>query len=72
MPGQNATASTMRCPLIRYTTAQARISKGGIEAELQVKRAEGRRAADHELDGEVYDARQRATKHPSAQFRERT
>jgi hypothetical protein len=33
-------------------------------AEQQVKSAKGRPAAEFIIDGEVYEARQRATKHP--------
>lgn len=39
--------------------------------EQQVKSAKGRPAVEFVIDGEVYEARQHATKHPSGRFRER-
>ena len=41
-------------------------------AEPQVKSAKGWPAVEFMIDGEVYEARQRATKHPPGQFREHT
>jgi hypothetical protein len=43
-----------------------------VEVEQQVKSAKGKPTVEFMIDGEVYEARQRATKHPSGQFRERT
>jgi hypothetical protein len=40
-----------------------------VDVEQQGTSAKGRPAVEFMIDGEVYEARQRATKHPSGRFR---